>query len=315
MYLLASEAGILTGKKIAKALEIKFHSDATQIEYNSEVLIRYGNAQKSSRISKDTSTNSRRSILRMSAKHRLWEYLDDTEVLSPRYYRLNEIPEDIKFPCLVRSRTHMAGKDIIVCNSLNDISRNAEYIVPYYPTLREYRVHVAFGNIVKVMRKYPVNDDAHEIIRTSAFGWQYRLSSLDEVLCAKSMVKTALETAEVLDSQFCGIDMAWSSKDHGLNRWIVWEVNSAPSLNGPSLKLYTDLLKENLSERLQAYEVYKSEQNYARNKSPYTRNKKRRKPKRTVPRASGMRKNYTRKISGSKIRKKTKYPDSSKRRY
>jgi hypothetical protein len=232
----------------------------------------------------------------MSAKHRLWEYLQDSEILSPRYYRLHEIPDDLEFPCLVRSRMHRAGKDIIVCDGAYEIPRNAEYVVPYYPTLREYRVHVAFGNIVKVMRKYPISDNAHDKIRTSAFGWQYKRSSLDEVKCAKAMVETSLKTAEVLGSDFCGIDMAWSAKKGGLNRWIVWEVNSAPSLNGPSLKLYVDLFRTQFAERLQQYAIHKSRQNNARNKPPNRRNKRKRPSKYSVSRSGGMRKNNTRKI-------------------
>ncbi|KKL94075.1 hypothetical protein LCGC14_1868310 [marine sediment metagenome] len=315
MYLLASKAGILTGRQIARALKIRFHINADKIKQGSEVLIRYGNAQQSNRIGKDTSTNSRDSILKMSAKHRLWEYLQDSEILSPRYYRLHEIPDDLEFPCLVRSRMHRAGKDIQVCDAPYEIPRNAEYVVPYYPTIREYRVHVAFGNIVKIMRKYPINDNAHDKIRTSAFGWQYKRSSLDDVMCSKSMVETAMKTAEVLGSDFCGIDMAWSSKEHGLNKWIVWEVNSAPSLNGPSLKLYVDLFKSQFAERLREYGIHKSKQNNARNKSLNRGNKKRRQSKRPISRPSGMRQNYTRKNSGKKKRTSSKYSNSRKRRY
>ncbi len=313
MYLLASKAGILTGRLIARALKIRFHINADKIRQGSEVLIRYGNAQQSTRIGKDTSTNSRDSILKMSAKHRLWEYLQDSEILSPRYYRLHEIPDDMKFPCLARSRMHRAGKDIIICDSAYEIPRDAEYVVPYYPTIREYRVHVAFGKILKVMRKYPINDSAHDKIRTSAFGWQYKLSSLDDVMCSKSMVETALKTAEILGSDFCGIDMAWSSKKHELNKWIVWEVNSAPSLNGPSLKLYVDLFRSQFAERLQEYGIRKSKQNNARNSSFNKRNKKRRSSKRIISRPSGMRQNIPRKNSGKKKWASSKYSNTRKR--
>ena len=55
--------------------------------------------------------------------------------------------------------------------------------------------------------------------------------------------------------------MAWSAKDNGLNRWIVWEVNSAPSLNSSSLELYTEILKEHLAERLQFSDIHKPNKN------------------------------------------------------
>ena len=61
------------------------------------------------------------------------------------------------------------------------------------------------------------------------------------------MVATAIKSAEILGLSFCGVDMAWSSKQNGLGRWIVWEINSAPSLNSSSLEIYTQILRENLT--------------------------------------------------------------------
>lgn len=261
MYLLASKQGVLTGRRLAKNLNLKFSTDVANIEENSEIVIRYGNAQLSDRTSKDTDCNSRDSILRMSAKHKLWTYLEDTDILSPIYYKVTEIPDDLNFPCFSRERLHRLGKDIIVINDPREITVDAEYIVPFYPTLREYRVHVVYGKVVKVLRKYPIGDFANDMIRTSAFGWQYKLSNLKQIMCVKSMIETAKETAKILDANFCGIDMAWSAKDNGLNRWIVWEVNSAPSLNSSSLKLYTEILKEHLAERLQFSDIHKSDEN------------------------------------------------------
>ncbi len=300
MYLIASRAGIITGKLLAKSLGLQFHNNVEQIKSGSEVMIRYGNAQQSTRIGKDTDCNSRDSILKMSAKHLLWQYLEDSGIMTPRYYRPEDVPTNLSYPYLARSKMHRAGKDIIICNNPWDTPNNPEYIVPYYPTLREYRVHVAFGNVVKVLRKYAVDENSNEKIRTSTYGWRYNSSSLDQVQCAKAMVETALNTAEILDAKFCGIDMAWSSKEHGLGKWIVWEVNSAPSLNSSSLKLYTDLFKENLSERLRKYEIYKSEQNNARNKTTDRRNERKRPSEYPIPRPRRMRKNNT-----SKVRRRT----------
>jgi hypothetical protein len=276
MYLIASRAGILTGRRLARNLGLRFETNIEKVQKASEVIIRYGNAQLSERIIKDTDCNSRDSILKMSAKHRLWNFLKDTDIFSPRYYTLPEIDGNLTFPAFLRNKMHRAGRDIKVVQSSHEIPQNMEFIVPYYPTLREYRVHMAYGDVVKVMRKYPVNNNANEMIRTSAFGWQYKVSDLKQIRCAKSMIEIAKQVTEILDAKFCGIDMAWSSKDHGLNRWIVWEVNSAPSLNSSSLELYTEIFRSNLTERLQKNVLHKSSKNYGRS-APYNRlNKKRR---------------------------------------
>lgn len=249
MYVLASRAGILTGKKLAKNLRCRFHTNIEKISPNSKILIRYGNAQESSRIADDTNCNSRDSIIKASAKHRLWQYLDGEEIETPRYYSINDA-ERIPTPFLARQRIHRAGRDITICNSPRDIPRSAEFLVPLYENIiREYRVHVVFGKVVRIFRKYPTQDNAHPIIKTSHFGWRYSLSRLDNINCRTSMIEIALKCAENLGLQFCGVDMAWSSKKTGLGRWIVWEINSAPSLNSSSLEIYTKLFQENLMRR------------------------------------------------------------------
>lgn len=249
MYVLASRAGILTGRNLARNLQCRFHTNIERIRPNSKILIRYGNAQESSRIAEDTNCNSRNAIIRASAKHRLWQYIDGENIETPRYYPIRDA-EKIAPPFLSRQRIHRAGRDITICNSSRDIPRNAEFLVPLYDNIvREYRVHVLFGNVVRIFRKYPIQDNAHPIIKTSYYGWRYSLSRLDNIKCSKSMTEIALKCAEILGLQFCGVDMAWSSKENGLGRWIVWEINSAPSLNSASLEIYTNLFKENLTRR------------------------------------------------------------------
>jgi len=254
MCVLASKSGILTGRRLARELGLRFHTNANEIRPNSNVIIRYGNAQESDRIADDTECNSRESIIRCSNKHKLFYYLKDSGILAPEYFPYThstmKIPEKIEQFFLCRKREHRAGKDIVVVERGHFIPSNTEYLVPLYENIiREYRVHVAFNNVVKVMRKYPMSEDANPIIKTASFGWQYKRSSMERVECSNSMREAALKVAEILGLTFCGVDMAWSGKEKGLGRWIVWEVNSAPSLNSDSLKLYVDLFKKNLARR------------------------------------------------------------------
>lgn len=270
MYLLASKSGILTGKKLAKKLGLKFHTNTNKIRKDSTVIIRYGNAQESPNIINDTVCNSRESIIRCSNKHKLSNYLEGSGILSPRYFLYKPgmiVPTELGQKFLCRKREHRAGKDIIVLERGELIPASTEYLVPLYENiLREYRVHVAFGNVVKVMRKYPTDENADPIVKTSSFGWQYKRSALSRVQCAKSMQQAALKVAEILGLSFCGVDMAWSSKKLGLAKWIVWEVNSAPSLNTNSLTLYIELFKKNLMRGVNG-EIYKSRQDNDGNKS------------------------------------------------
>ena len=250
MYVLASKSGILTGRRLARELGLKFHTNVNKLRQNFSVVIRYGNAQESSRIIDDTDCNSRDSIIRCSNKHKLHFYLNGSGILTPEYivYRTGmTIPDKLGDRFLCRKREHRAGKDIVVLERGYLIPPSTEFLVPLYQgMIREYRVHIAFGEVIKVMRKFPIDGSAHPIIKTASFGWQYRRSIFNRIQCAESMKKTALKVADILGLKFCGVDMAWSGKEEGLGKWIVWEVNSAPSLNSDSLKLYVNLFKENL---------------------------------------------------------------------
>lgn len=254
MYVLASKHGVITGRRLAKKLGLKFQTNINNLTDRSDIVIRYGNAQLPLNVSNDTECNSREAIIKASAKHKLSEYLKDTDISCPTYfpYRQGQIvPKELGEHFLGRSRQHRAGKDIVLLKRGKKIPTDTEFLVPLYKHItREYRVHVAFGNVVKVMRKYPIDDKADAIIKTAAFGWQYRRSALKKVQCSKAMIETAVKAAEVLGLQFCGVDMAWSGKEDGLGKWIVWEINSAPSLNTDSLNLYADLFREHLQERL-----------------------------------------------------------------
>lgn len=248
-YLLASKHGIITGRNLARNLGLAFHTNLHKIKRAKvDVVFRYGNAQTNDRIIGDTEVNSVDAILRCSAKHKLWKMLEEEDIIAPEYipyYYGMQIPERLGGKFLGRKRIHRAGNDIKILTRKSIITSPVEFLVPFIPTNREYRVHVLFGRIVKVLRKYPDNEENKGFIRTSRYGWNYRVSSLHEIVCDKSMSKTALKVAELLGLSFCGIDMAWSSKnDGGLHKWVVWEVNSAPSLNTPSLRTYTTYFKE-----------------------------------------------------------------------
>lgn len=269
MYVLASKSGVLTGRRLAKKLGLKFQTDINNLTSEDDIAIRYGNAQLPLNKSRDTDCNSRDAIIKASAKHRLNHYLKDTDLFSPKYipYKKDmEIPFGPGEKFLCRSGQHRAGKDITLSMRGNAIPPETEYLVPLYENmLREYRVHVVFGKVVKVMRKYPINERADPIIKTAFFGWQYRRSALKRVQCSKAMNMVALEAAEILGLKFCGIDMAWSGKEDGLGKWIIWEINSAPSLNSDSLNLYANLFKANLPER--SNEIRKPNQNNGGGKS------------------------------------------------
>jgi glutathione synthase/RimK-type ligase-like ATP-grasp enzyme len=245
MYLIASKSGILTGRLLANKLGINFHTNLSHIRKNIDILVRYGNAGDSDNIKQDTDINSRESIIKISNKKGLFDYLKCYDIITPKYHLYNygePIPEQLEFPLLSRRLFHHGGLDIKVCDSSKDIPYDTEALVPFYQTTREYRVHVLFGEVIKVLRKVPINENtAHPIIRSSYRGWHYKVADLNKITYADSLIKISTGVAKILGCAFCGIDIAWSKE---LKRWIVWEVNSAPSLNSQSLDIYSDRIIE-----------------------------------------------------------------------
>jgi hypothetical protein len=203
----------------------------------------------------------------MSNKQGLWRYLQESEVFAPKYFPYTRsqalVPEEIAFPCLSRHGTHRAGRDIIICNSASEIPWGTEYLVNLYRTNREYRVHVLQGEVVRVFRKEPLTNLSHDFLRSTYHGWRYVLADLDQIMCANSLVETAKKVSNALGCFFCGIDMAWSPKDER-KEWIVWEVNSAPSLNTPSLELYTEKIRNYITGRYGQDVFRKPKPNYER---------------------------------------------------
>lgn len=244
MYLIASKAGFVSGKALARKLGLLFHSNIHKIRPDSDVVIRYGNYGTSDRVSEDTEINSVETIRTISAKHKLREILEPEGILTPKYYPYTgSIPEELRdeFPLLSRRRYHRSGKDIII---LDDIETpinigETEFLVKYYETSREYRVHVIDGEVVKIFRKTS-EDDYPVKIRTSHYGWGYRRAKLSKIYASDSLEEVCIKSARAVDAYFCGIDIGWSKQ---LGRWIVFEINSAPSLNSRTLEIYAEKLK------------------------------------------------------------------------
>jgi hypothetical protein len=272
MFLLASKQGRFTGNLLAKKLNLYFTLDVSKIIHNrGSIAVRFGNAQ-SFPGAVDTECNSVESIIKMSNKQGLWRYLQESDVFAPKYYPFNRgqalLPDEIIFPCLSRHGTHRAGRDITVCNSPRDIPWGTEYLVNLVNTNREYRVHVLQGEVIKVFRKEPLTDTSHRFIRSTYHGWRYALADLEQIMCANSLVETAKKVSNTLGSFFCGIDMAWSPKDER-KEWVVWEVNSAPSLNTPSLELYTTKIRNYITGRFGEDVFCKPRTNYERSPSSF----------------------------------------------
>jgi glutathione synthase/RimK-type ligase-like ATP-grasp enzyme len=109
----------------------------------------------------------------------------------------------------------------------------------YEKKLHEYRVHVADGRVIDVQmkRRRTGVEDRDNQIRNFHNGWVYCRE--DIVPPADDVLDNALRAVRCLGLQFGAADIGWNQH---YQRATVYEVNTAPGLEGTTLDKYLELL-------------------------------------------------------------------------
>jgi hypothetical protein len=111
------------------------------------------------------------------------------------------------------------------------------------PIRREYRIHVGRGRCIDITQKLRRNghQDANPLVRTAENGWVFcrnniRTPQAETVnLCIKAVAELGLD--------FGGVDCC--ETDFGTA--VVFEVNTAPAIEGTTVRHYVDFFKEYLN--------------------------------------------------------------------
>lgn len=143
------------------------------------------------------------------------------------------------------SLTGSGGDGIQVVREGEDIPAAPLY-VGYVRKTAEYRLHVAFGEVVFCQLKLRKNDnqqsDDQKLIRNYDNGWVFAPRPVEEL--PLTVKEEAVKAVTALGLDFGAVDMIMSKKD---NLPFVLEVNTAPGLSSPTLKAaYERVFKENL---------------------------------------------------------------------
>jgi len=112
----------------------------------------------------------------------------------------------------------------------------APLYVRYVKKASEYRVHVAFGEVVDVQqkkRRLEVEDDkVNWQIRNAHNGWVF---ARDSVVAPDCVLAAAISAVSALGLDFGAVDIGYNVKQ---NSAAVYEVNTAPGLEGTTLETY-----------------------------------------------------------------------------
>jgi len=121
----------------------------------------------------------------------------------------------------------------------------------YFRKQAEYRVHVAFGNVILIQQKRKRNGfadlegDNRELVRTHGNGWVFTTTGLacDERGYTAVLKRLALDAANAVGAGHCAVDIL--VKHNATNDMVVCEINSCPALEANStLAAYTQAFKE-----------------------------------------------------------------------
>lgn len=127
-----------------------------------------------------------------------------------------------------------SGAGIVLAAREEDLPDCPLY-VQYIKKAREFRVHVAFGNVIDVQAKRRRTDYAGETdfaIRNHHTGWVYCRENIEE---PNDLRDQALATIHTLGLDFGAVDIIYNQHH---NRSYVLEVNTAPGLEGSSVENY-----------------------------------------------------------------------------
>lgn len=134
-----------------------------------------------------------------------------------------------------RLTTAHSGRGITVARSPEALVEAPLY-VKYVPKEREYRLHVLNGRVIDVEQKLRRNgvqqtEDAN-LVRSHRNGWIFARNNITPV--SDEVRRVAVNAVAVLGLDFGAVDLGVHSK-FGVK---VYEVNSAPGIEGTTVEIY-----------------------------------------------------------------------------
>lgn len=129
------------------------------------------------------------------------------------------------------------------------------YNIPYAPLYtegvvktHEYRVHVAFGNIIDFSKKRRRNEhDANPYIKNLDNGWVF---CRDNVTLPYDVMKQSTAAVAALGLDFGAVDIVYKES---ASKAYVLEVNTAPGLEGTTLERYINSFKKHIGDKYGPY--------------------------------------------------------------
>lgn len=149
------------------------------------------------------------------------------------------VEESYKVYCRTQLTGH-SGSGIVIADNDTPIV-NAPLYTRGVKCKYEYRVHVFQGELLDVQQKKKrLNWEGNSIqgIRNASNGWVY---ARDNIECPALVTDAAIEAVNILGLDFGAVDIGYNQHE---NKCYLFEVNTAPGLEGTTLIKYIQAFKE-----------------------------------------------------------------------
>lgn len=135
-----------------------------------------------------------------------------------------------------------AGRGIVLANDPSEVVYAPLYTM-YRPKFDEYRVHVVNGVAIDVQQKRRRHgSDYSNQIRTAANGWVYCRTELDVPIY---VYEAGIQAVRALGLDFGAVDIGYTRTSEMAT---VYEVNTAPGLEGTTLELYREAFRSMIND-------------------------------------------------------------------
>jgi len=227
----------------AKALAINLGAkrvfpDGRYRPKSNHIIINWGNSQWPGSWATNHWINQPRYIKIASNKLYTFEYLDEANVPIPSFVTQKElavalINEGHKVFCRTNLTGH-SGQGIVLASSPEELV-NAPLYTKYTKCKYEYRVHAFQGRIIDFVRKKKREGiEANQYIRSCNNGWVFCREDVELPECVK---QAALGAIQALGLDFGAVDIGYNTRE---DKAFVYEINTAPGLEGTTLQRYTE---------------------------------------------------------------------------
>jgi hypothetical protein len=182
--------------------------------------------------------NKPEAVRRATSKQATFRFLRDAGVSVPDWTADRQVAQGWLQDCKVLGRDldhGSQGRGITVYKRRGELGDHKFY-VKYSRKEREFRVHVFGKTVIFIQEKLKKRgvENANKYIRSHDRGWCFAFNHLIQDPCPLDCYNQAITAVEALGLDFGAVDMGWNSED-GVT---VFEVNTAPGLEGTSLMAY-----------------------------------------------------------------------------